>query len=446
MKTQSNQSTTSSNSHAQSAPFFKKNAEDTFFPLSKMAEKPFFQKKSKESPPRVELSTASSTKKEKPHLVDGHSPNPHNIIQCSLESRAEIHAEIRRMTGATSSIIPAETIRTLLLRLRLRRSIIRLQQRRAAHERRYVRCFPDGNCGFWGTTQSEYTSRDSALLDQIFAIRRGIYRQHREPVAVGNVRLAITDPLGQEVNLEEAIRIAETTYTFDEGSVFQTQTRFESVRQFPNLPQERPHDGLVYLFIAVTRPSDIKPNNIAAARTARDAVRSNTRIFLQGTDRADIARVSSIQSFIRLIRILNTACQRNNLKIRQIEMFSHGGLDGPIFGDNRQQFGLHGAPPLSSLPQLSYTGDAIVFFRGCRVGAGQFLSTFAAQQGVATYGFEGSTSFSTRPRSFYAWGAGSPAYQLDFPGSETWSQVRGRHPQATPPVGVVPRQSVVSTD
>lgn len=76
-----------------------------------------------------------------------------------------------------------------------------------------------------------------------------------------------------------------------------------------------------------------------------------------------------------------TACQRDNLMVRQLEIFSHGGLDGPIFGDNRQQFGLSGAPPLSTLPRLPYTGGAILFFRGCRIGAGQFLGTFARQQG-----------------------------------------------------------------
>lgn len=137
-----------------------------------------------------------------------------------------------------------------------------------------------------------------------------------------------------------------------------------------------------------------------------------------------------------------TACQRDNLMVRELEIFSHGGLDGPILGDNRRQFGLSRAPPLSALPRLPYTGDAILFFHGCRIGAGQFLGTFAGQQGVATYGFEGTTSFSTRPESFYVWSRGALAYQLEFPGSETISQLIDRHPRATLPKSFVPRREI----
>lgn len=237
----------------------------------------------------------------------------------------------------------------------------------------------------------------------------------------------------------------ETTLTFEEeeGTTFQVETRWERVREFPRLPQERPHQGLVYLFVAVTSPEDISDNNIAAAQTARNTVLSNPAIFNLNADVVDVALVDSLEGFIRLFERYHALAQRRNLLVRQVEVFSHGGLDGPMFGPKKRQFGLDGAPPLSNLPRLPYTGDAVVFFRGCRIGAGRFLQNFAQQNGVATYGFEGTTSFSTHYGIFFPWRSGTPSYQLDFPGSETISDIFGRHPIATPPRGQAPRRGVV---
>jgi hypothetical protein len=368
------------------------------------------------------------------------------MIQLDLRNRQQVRSEITRMTGTTT--IPSSVVRTLLVRLELRRRILSLQRRRTQLRERYIRCFPNGDCGFVGITQSDFTTRDSRLIDQIISLRRRIYRGHRDPVTLANIRLAVVDPLGMDPALDDALRIAETTYTFDEPSVFRTETRWRRVREFPSLPQVRPSQRLAYLFVAVTRPADIQANNIAAAETARNAVRSNRSIYDPNVDHSEVVRVSSIDSFIRLLVGRNTVYRRQNMRVRQIEVFSHGGLDGPMFGDRRLQFDFtgattHGARPLSALPRLPYTGDAIVFFRGCRIGAGRFLQAFARQQGVATYGFVGTTSFSTRPRSFYAWRQGLPAYQLDFPGSETWSQISGQHPSAVPPRGYVPEREVV---
>lgn len=214
------------------------------------------------------------------------------------------------------------------------------------------------------------------------------------------------------------------------------------VRQFPEFSPVRPDSGVIYLFVAVTSPEDIKANNIAAAETGRNAIRTNRAIFLPKVDLAIVEHVATIEELISLFNNTNENCQQGNLRVRQIEVFSHGGRDGPGFGSgqNQQQFGLNGAPPVSALPRLPYTEDAVVFFRGCRIGRGNFLQTFASLQGVATYGFEGNTAFSSRPRHFYAWEQGTPAYQLEFPGWVRTNKFFGLHPQATPPRGYIPHR------
>jgi hypothetical protein len=195
---------------------------------------------------------------------------------------------------------------------------------------------------------------------------------------------------------------------------------------------------MIYLFVAVTSPSDIAANTKAAAQTARDEVRANPAIFRAGVDTVSYEEVETLEEFVSVFQMVNAIARGHQMEVRQVEVFSHGGLDGPIFGEKRRQFELNGAPALSTLPVLPYTNDAVVFFRGCRVGAGKFLEKFSGLQNVRTYGFEGNTSFSTVPRRFEAWKSGTPAYQLDFPGSETVSRLFGRHPEATPPRGFVP--------
>jgi hypothetical protein len=363
-------------------------------------------------------------------------------IQRDLDNERAVRAEVARLTSVAP---PRELTRELLTRVRLRNRILALRRRMLEIRRRHYICFPNGDCGYVGMVQTEYTAVQSRLMDQILDLQRQIAGGHREPLALEDVRLAVVDPLGEELGQAAALRIAESTYTFEpsEGETLEVETRWESVHEFPTPFADRPDQGLLYLFVAVTAPSDIQANNIAAAQTSRDAVAGNRAIYDPGRDVVEVVQVETIEAFVALVNARAALCRQRNLRVRQIEVYSHGGLDGPIFGGNRRQFGLAGAPALSALPRLPYTGDAVVFFRGCRVGAGRFLENFAAAQGVATYGFQGTTSFSTRPDRFYAWESGTPSYQLDFPGSETWSRVTGRHPAATPPRGYVPRRSVV---
>lgn len=368
-----------------------------------------------------------------------------SVVQRTLRTRREVQHELARITGATE--IPLPVISELLQRLRLRRRLLTLHQRREQLARQHIRCFPNGDCGFVGLTQSEFTTRDSRLIDQIQELQDQVIQSHSAPVQLGNVGLGVGDPLGRHHEDADVIRIAETTYVFAAGEEFRTETRWRERKGFPQLPQERPQAGLVYLFVAVTSPTDIAANTLAAANTAHRAVRANTAIFNANEDWAGVEEVDSINAFISLLARINAMCQRHGWRVRQLEVFSHGGLDGPMFGRNRQQFDFagaseRGARPLAALTVLPFTGDAVAFFRGCRIGAGNFLAAFAQQQRVATYGFAGTTSFSNRPGAFYAWQQGEPAYQLEFPGSETVSQILGRHPSSTPPRGYVPERTV----
>jgi hypothetical protein len=194
-----------------------------------------------------------------------------------LDNAAQVREEVRRITHAGR--IPAPVVNEILRRVRLRRRVLSLEARRDALRQRYIRVFPNGDWGFFGTTQSEFTARDSALIDEAERVRRSIARRHRDPVEFHNLRLAIVDPLGTDAQREDAIRIAETTYTFEEGSELQTRTRWRRTRGFPQLRQTRSFERLRYEFVAVTVPGDIAANNIAAARTARNAVRANRGIF-----------------------------------------------------------------------------------------------------------------------------------------------------------------------
>lgn len=363
------------------------------------------------------------------------------LLQLALDNRRRVQQEIMRLTEVPA--VPSSVTQEMLARVRLRRRIQNLSRRMIELYRRHYVCFPNGDCGYVGMTQTEYTDAQSRLLDQVQDLRKQIRQRHWDAVPLSNVRLAVVDPLGEDLAQDDALRIGETIHTFEEGMTFGVETQWKSQRGFPSLPQERPHQGLLYLFFAVTQPSDIAANNQAAAETARSAVVANPAIYDAKLDRAAVNQVNSIAEFANLWATWAAFARQNSLKVRQIEVFSHGGLDGPMFGPDRRQFGLNGAPSLSALLPLPYTGDAIVFFRGCRIGAGSFLESFGRLQSVATYGFKGTTSFSTRPERFDAWQSGTPAYQLDFPGSETWSRVIGRHPAPTPPQGYVPHRETV---
>jgi len=82
-----------------------------------------------------------------------------------------------------------------------------------------------------------------------------------------------------------------------------------------------------------------------------------------------------------------------------------------------------------------------VFFRGCRIGSGKFLEQFAGLQNVRTYGFLGTTSFSTTPQNFEAWKSGKPAHQLDFPGYVRTNRLFNLYPAPNLPRGYVPKRA-----
>jgi len=242
--------------------------------------------------------------------------------------------------------------------------------------------------------------------------------------------------------MNRAVFFQQTITTWDleaEEIEARPTPKWESVREFPTLSADHPPLGQLYAFVAAIEPRDIAANTRAAAATAAANVRADHRLFVKGQDRVIFEEVSSIEEFIKVFGEIDAIADTENLQVRQLEIFSHGGTDGPIFGENRRQFDIDGGPALSSLPLPDYAEDAVVFFRGCRVGAEGFLEKFAKQQNVRTFGFIGATSFSTDPSKFEAWERGTPAYQLDFPGSETWSRFIGRNPRATLPRGVVRR-------
>jgi hypothetical protein len=191
----------------------------------------------------------------------------------------------------------------------------------------------------------------------------------------------------------------------------------KSVQYFPDLPQKRSQGSYIYLFIPVVEPDDIAPNTKASAMTAKENVKANRKIYNPGHDHLIIHEVVSIEQFIGIFSSIRNQAKKWNATVRQVEVFSHAApLDGPIFGKNYSQFtGLKHS--LAGLARLPYAKDAIVFFRGCNTGASGFLKNFAALQNVATFGFGGSTSFSSDPNEFDAWEPGDPAYQLQFPGT-----------------------------
>ncbi|MEK7728899.1 MAG: DUF4157 domain-containing protein, partial [candidate division KSB1 bacterium] len=177
------------------------------------------------------------------------------LMQRALRRPREVRAEITKLTGIDE--IPQSVVRELALRLRLRRKALNLQRKRAEFRRRHYICFSDGTCGYLGTTESEYTQQQSLWIDQLQALYTQIRQGHIEPVGIANMRLAVLDSFGKEVDTKDAIRITETTITFseEEGTTFEVETKWEQNRGFPSLPKERPHQGLVYLFVAVTSPT-----------------------------------------------------------------------------------------------------------------------------------------------------------------------------------------------
>jgi Domain of unknown function (DUF4157) len=358
-------------------------------------------------PEREADEIAAAVVRARPHTVGRRSGA---VLQFALENRRQVRAEVTNVTTITD--VPVPVVNELFARVRLRRRILALKKQSLELARRHIVTFPNGDWGFFGITQSEYTDKQSRLLNRIDNVREQIWQKHLQPVSLANVNLVVADPLGQNPGTEDTIRIGETVHTLteEEGTKFRVETRWEKVKEFPPSTGARPAQGLVYLFVIVTKPADIASGASASAITARDAVITNKSIFDHAIDRAAVVQVDSIESFIKLWGLLNSAAQRDKRLVWQVEVFSHGGLDGPIFGDDRKQFGLKGAPALSTLPRLPYTGDAMVFFRGCRVGAGRFLEKFGGLQGVASYGFEGATNFSRRLECFYVWKEGTPAY------------------------------------
>ncbi|MBL7803986.1 MAG: DUF4157 domain-containing protein [Saprospiraceae bacterium] len=208
------------------------------------------------------------------------------------------------------------------------------------------------------------------------------------------------------------------------GHVGQT-VKYENVDLFRNPLKNASSKDLkkLHVFIVVDKTpelSDISKASRAAAETAKNLAISKSG-FIKGRDSAFIEKIDTIESFIDFFKELYALCYNNDFVIQQMEIFSHGGADGPFF-KGKKQFGIDKSPDINCLPKLIYSTDAEVFFRGCRTGENDFLEKFGESQNVTTKGFIGRTAFFNTPPEKNSielpedlWGSNSEnAYQEEY--------------------------------
>jgi RHS repeat-associated protein len=101
-------------------------------------------------------------------------------------------------------------------------------------------------------------------------------------------------------------------------------------------------------------------------------------------------------------------------KVGSVSLFSHSGLDGPVFHTPA------GDPAQFSFSQLSkiavnWGSGATASFFGCNTATGGFTQAWANAQGVTTYGFDNTTYFSSNPGVFQSIGETGPVYMINAP-------------------------------
>jgi RHS repeat-associated protein len=113
-------------------------------------------------------------------------------------------------------------------------------------------------------------------------------------------------------------------------------------------------------------------------------------------------------------------------KVEQISLFSHSGVDGPVFHDASGRGAQFSVSELATL-KVNWSGSATAKFYGCRTAT--FCQNFANVQRVPSYGYDKYAYFSSSPKKREGPNPTGPLYLIAADGWENggyWRHIAGR--------------------